>query len=47
MDTAVILFEAQRQQLAAQIYDKTRLYSEIYNQVLFEWSYPEIAGVCP
>jgi tRNA (guanosine-2'-O-)-methyltransferase len=46
MATAVMLFEAQRQRLAAQIYDNTRLDSEIYNQVLFEWSYPEIARVC-
>ncbi|WGT68460.1 tRNA (guanosine(18)-2'-O)-methyltransferase TrmH [cyanobacterium endosymbiont of Epithemia clementina EcSB] len=43
---AVILFEAQRQRLAAQIYDSTRLDSEIYDQVLFEWGYPEIARVC-
>lgn len=43
---AVILFEAQRQRLAAHIYDNTRLESEIYDQVLFEWSYAEIARVC-
>ena len=43
---AVILFEAQRQRLAAQIYDHTRLDSEIYDQVLFEWGYPEIARIC-
>jgi tRNA (guanosine-2'-O-)-methyltransferase len=43
---AVILFEAQRQRLAAHTYNNTRLESEIYNQVLFEWGYPEIARVC-
>jgi tRNA (guanosine-2'-O-)-methyltransferase len=43
---AVILFEAQRQRLAAHIYDNTRLESEIYDQVLFEWGYAEIARVC-
>ncbi|BAP17741.1 tRNA (guanosine(18)-2'-O)-methyltransferase TrmH [cyanobacterium endosymbiont of Epithemia turgida] len=43
---AVILFEAQRQRLAANIYDNTRLESEIYDQVLFEWGYAEIARVC-
>ncbi|BBA79417.1 putative tRNA (guanosine-2'-O-)-methyltransferase [cyanobacterium endosymbiont of Rhopalodia gibberula] len=42
---AVILFEAQRQRLAAQTYNHTRLDSKIYNQVLFEWGYPEIARV--
>jgi tRNA (guanosine-2'-O-)-methyltransferase len=43
---AVILFEAQRQRLAAHIYDNTRLEPEIYDQVLFEWGYAEIARVC-
>ncbi|YAI81950.1 MAG: tRNA (guanosine(18)-2'-O)-methyltransferase TrmH [cyanobacterium endosymbiont of Rhopalodia sterrenbergii] len=43
---AVILFEAQRQRLAAKIYDHTRLDSKTYDQVLFEWGYPEIARVC-
>ncbi|MEM8780163.1 MAG: tRNA (guanosine(18)-2'-O)-methyltransferase TrmH [Cyanobacteria bacterium P01_G01_bin.49] len=40
---AVILFEAQRQRLAKGMYEKTRLDSKIYQKILFEWSYPEIA----
>ena len=40
---AVILFEAQRQRLAKKMYDTTRLDAERYHQILFEWSYPEIA----
>ncbi len=43
---AVILFEAQRQRLAAQLYDNVRLDSETYHRVLFEWGYPEIAEIC-
>ena len=42
---AVILFEAQRQRLAAKMYDQIRLDSDTYHQVLFEWSYPEIATI--
>jgi tRNA (guanosine-2'-O-)-methyltransferase len=40
---AVILFEAQRQRLAAGLYDRVRLESGLYDQLLFEWSYPETA----
>lgn len=40
---AVILFEAQRQRLAKNMYQKTRLEPERFNKILFEWSYPEIA----
>ncbi|MDJ0507763.1 MAG: tRNA (guanosine(18)-2'-O)-methyltransferase TrmH [Crocosphaera sp.] len=40
---AVILFEAQRQRLAKKMYDTTRLDVQRYNQILFEWTYPEIA----
>lgn len=40
---AVILFEAQRQRLAQKMYDTTRLHPEKYHQILFEWSYPDIA----
>lgn len=43
---AVILFEAQRQRLAAKIYDNIRLDSETYHRVLFEWGYPELARIC-
>lgn len=42
---AVILFEAQRQRLAAQMYDRINLNPEIFNQVLFEWGYPELAAM--
>jgi len=40
---AVILFEAQRQRLAAGMYDRVRLDPETYRRVLFEWLYPELA----
>jgi tRNA (guanosine-2'-O-)-methyltransferase len=42
---AVILYEAQRQRLAAGMYKQTRLDPETYKQVLFEWGYPEIAAI--
>jgi len=40
---AVILFEAQRQRLAAGLYDQVRLDPATYRRVLFEWVYPEEA----
>lgn len=43
--TAVILFEAQRQRLEAQMYDQRRLDWETYHRLLFEWGYPEIASL--
>ena len=42
---AVILFEAQRQRLAAQMYDHVNLDPEIFNKVIFEWGYPELAAM--
>ena len=42
---AVILFEAQRQRLAAGMYDKVRLDLETYNRVIFEWGYPDLAAM--
>ena len=42
---AVILFEAQRQRLAAQMYDRVNLDPEIFNKILFEWGYPELAAM--
>lgn len=42
---AVILFEAQRQRLGAGLYEQVRLDSALYNQLLFEWGYPEIAQI--
>lgn len=40
---AVILFEAQQQRLAAQMYGKRTMADERYEKLLFEWSYPRIA----
>jgi len=42
----VILLEAQRQRLAAGIYEKARLTPEERERTLFEWSYPDIAERC-
>jgi tRNA (guanosine-2'-O-)-methyltransferase len=42
----VILFEAERQRLAAGLYDHSRLTPEDYERTLFEWAYPEIAARC-
>ncbi|MDJ0743268.1 MAG: tRNA (guanosine(18)-2'-O)-methyltransferase TrmH [Xenococcaceae cyanobacterium MO_167.B27] len=43
---AVVLFEAQRQRLAAGMYDSMSLDSDMFNKVIFEWAYPEIAAIC-
>lgn len=40
---AVILFEAQRQRLAAGMYDQSRIPEADYRRILFEWAYPELA----
>lgn len=42
----VILLEAERQRLAAGLYERSRLTPEEREQTLFEWSYPEIAERC-
>jgi tRNA (guanosine-2'-O-)-methyltransferase len=42
----VILFEAQRQRMAAGLYDHSRLSVVEFERTLFEWSYPEIAERC-
>ncbi len=42
---AVILFEAQRQRLAAGLYDQPRLDPETYQRTLFEWAYPRRAAL--
>ena len=42
---AVILFEAQRQRLAADMYDRVSLDTETFNRVIFEWGYPDIAAM--
>ncbi len=43
---ATLLFEAQRQRLAAGLYDHSRLPPEVYRRTLFEWAHPAIAGYC-
>jgi tRNA (guanosine-2'-O-)-methyltransferase len=43
--TALLLFEAFRQRQARGLYGVSRLSSEHYQRLLFEWSYPEIAEV--
>jgi tRNA (guanosine-2'-O-)-methyltransferase len=43
---AVILYEAQRQRLAAGLYDGSRLDPDLYRRTLFEWSYPRLARLC-
>ncbi|MFC4455009.1 tRNA (guanosine(18)-2'-O)-methyltransferase TrmH [Deinococcus sonorensis] len=40
---ATILFEAQRQRLAAGLYDQPQLDPERLRQLAFEWAYPELA----
>jgi tRNA (guanosine-2'-O-)-methyltransferase len=40
---ATILFEAQRQRLAAGYYQQPRLDEETYQRLLFEWGYPKLA----
>lgn len=42
---AVILFEAQRQRLAAGMYEHQNLDQATFERVLFEWGYPEIAAM--
>jgi len=42
---AVVIFEAQRQRLRAGLYDTCRLENDLYEKLLFEFSYPEAAKV--
>lgn len=44
--TALILFEAQRQRMAAGLYNTPQLDDATRKQLLFEWSYPDIAKHC-
>ena len=41
--SAVILFEAQKQRMAAGMYENRSMPDERYTKLLFEWSYPRIA----
>ncbi len=43
---AVVLYEAQRQRVAAGLYDRCRLDPEVYRRTLFEWLHPRIARYC-
>src|SRR5919106_177882 len=43
---ALLLFEAQRQRLAAGLYDRPRLDPESYRTTLFEWAWPNLAALC-
>jgi tRNA (guanosine-2'-O-)-methyltransferase len=43
---AVVLFEAQRQRLAAGLYENPRLDPELRCRTLFEWAHPKIAHLC-
>ena len=42
---AVVLFEAQRQRLRAGHYDTCRLENDVYEKLLFEFAYSEVANV--
>ena len=44
--TALILYEAYRQRMAAGMYDKRRLNDERYYKLLFEWCHPKVARYC-
>ncbi|MBA1147024.1 tRNA (guanosine(18)-2'-O)-methyltransferase TrmH [Ectothiorhodospiraceae bacterium WFHF3C12] len=44
--TAVMLFEAQKQRLAAGMYDAPRLDADTYRRTLFEWMQPRVAAYC-
>jgi len=43
---ALLLFEAQRQRLAAGFYARPRLDPETYARTLFEWTWPDLAALC-
>jgi tRNA (guanosine-2'-O-)-methyltransferase len=43
---AVVMYEALRQRQAAGLYDRSRLDSQTYTRLLFEWAYPRIARRC-
>ncbi len=44
--TALILFEAQRQRMAAGMYARCRLDADTYQSTLIEWTHPKIAAHC-
>jgi tRNA (guanosine-2'-O-)-methyltransferase len=40
---SVILYEAQRQRIEAEMYNQLRLDPQLYEKLIFEWTYPKIA----
>jgi tRNA (guanosine-2'-O-)-methyltransferase len=40
--TALILYEAQRQRMAAGLYDNRHMDDETYERLMFEWGYPRL-----
>ena len=43
---AVILVEAQRQRLLKGLYDTPKLPPDVYQRMIFQWGYPELARYC-
>lgn len=43
---ALILYEAERQRMAAGLYGQSRLQAEEYRACLFEWGHPKLAQYC-
>ena len=43
---ALILYEARRQREHAGLYGQCRLNKDVFERILFEWAYPEIAARC-
>ena len=43
---ATLLFEAQRQRLAAGLYDRSRMDCAARTRLLFRWAHPRIAEYC-
>jgi len=43
---ATILYEAQRQRVAAKLYASSRLDETRYRRTLFEWAHPDVARYC-
>ncbi|MCA9797591.1 MAG: tRNA (guanosine(18)-2'-O)-methyltransferase TrmH [Candidatus Eremiobacteraeota bacterium] len=43
---AIVLYEAQRQRVEAGLYRQSRLSTEVFQRILFEWAYPEVTVFC-
>ena len=46
VSAALVLYEAQRQRMAAGLYDQCRVDEHTLNTRLFEWAYPQVAHRC-